>query len=225
MRANRGFHLIVLVVVVVCCATGVALAATLGDATPSREEYESGQRATPVTAVSTAQTSTFSILARPQDTSDRVPAESAAQVEASGTFKGLFGASVSLARKADGFASGAAWVVPGDDSVCLIAASTVGASGVPQQGMPGGATCAKESGVAAGQLYLLSGSEKAPGKQFIAGIAPNGVSGVQLELSDNSTMTVPVHENVYMALVAEEIASVSFERSSGGVVKLEHVGP
>jgi hypothetical protein len=225
MQANRRFHLIVLIVVVACCATGAALAATLGDTAPSREDYEAGQRATPITAISQAQTSSFSILSRTQDADDAVPAESAAQVEASGTFKGLFGANVGLARKARGFASGAAWVVPGDNSVCLIAASTVDASGVPQAGMPGGATCAREMGVAAGRLYLVSGSEKAPDKQFIAGIAPNGVSGVQLELSDNSTVEVPVHENVYMALVSEEVGSLSFERSSGGVVKLEHVGP
>jgi hypothetical protein len=176
-------------------------------------------------APTSAQTAVFAILGRAHDAADTVPSEAAAQVETSGSFKGLFGANINLAKKARGFSSGVAWVVPGHDSICLVTGSEVNANGAPQAGMPGGATCDQETGVAKGQMYVVSGSRNAPGKQFIAGVVPNGVTQVTLELGGGAAPVVsPVHENVYMTMVSGSISSVSFDGPSGAV-NLDHVGP
>jgi hypothetical protein len=182
--------------------SGLALAVGGGPGAPvPPTQFAAGQRAALATTPSAAGLGTLGVLRRAQTTADAVPSGVTAGLT-EGVFSGAFGANVALARRVGGLTAGSAWVVPGDGSVCLIAAS----AGDPN----GGATCASSAIVAAGGLEMEAGTHRAPGVVFVAGVAPDGVSQVTLHLSGGASQTLTVRDNVYMAEVHGAVAATTF---------------
>jgi hypothetical protein len=104
----------------------------------SARQFESGARATPAATVDTALAEAFSVLDRRRSSADALPA-----VEADGTdlLTEQFGANFSLARRADGFNIGGAWVIPADGYVCLLADPAYTSQASSPTGLEGGSTC------------------------------------------------------------------------------------
>jgi len=151
----------------------------------------------------------FAILRRPQTEADQIPSQSPVALS------GASGANLGLARRAQGLSEGRAWVVPGLGTLCLIA-------DWPER-HSGGANCVPDSAAAAGQLAGSSGTASAPGIEFIAGLAPDGVREVTLHLRGSAVTIVPVHENVYLIALAGAATSITFA-GPHGQVRIEGLG-
>jgi hypothetical protein len=195
----------------VMAAIGVALAAT---SPPTEKQYEEGVRAEVASAPSAAQQQALGIMRRSQTSSDAMPPELTAQLTANERFTGMQGANVALARRAGG-APGAAWVIPGTGIVCLAAFASPSATEGP--GQLGVAGCQQEASAEDGTMYVESAGASAPGKAFVAGIVPDGVSAVTLDLASGSSVQAQVHENVYMDEVEGEATDLRFSGPSGPV--------
>jgi ABC-type uncharacterized transport system ATPase component len=53
---------------------------------------------------------------------------------------------------------------------------------------------------------------------FVAGLVPDGVSTVTLDLADGTHQSVAVTENLYMAEIKGHIATIKFDTASQRVV-------
>jgi hypothetical protein len=155
-----------------------------------------------------ADTAAFAILRRPQTAADQVPLELPIGLS------GASGANLGLSRRAPRAGEAEAWVVPGRGSMCLI--STWPASG------GGGASCQPNAAAIAGRLEVSSGSRRARGTDFIAGLVPDGVSEIAVHLAGGRTRMAAVRENVYLVAVSGTPESVTFT-GPHGVVRLEGV--
>jgi hypothetical protein len=164
---------------------GAAIAATIQTPPPSNTPPGAGEPRA-VLPDASAQTA-LGILQRPAASTDGIPPTDRVG------FSGHSGANPDLARKANGLNGSSAWVVPGRGSICLIADSTI--TTLTSAG------CNPDSSALAGELMLQSTATELPGVDYVAGLVPDGVKQVALELTDKQTVIVPVHENVY----AEEI--------------------
>jgi hypothetical protein len=203
-RTIRGRSAIVLAGVLGTCGglTGIAFAVGSGTASPALPaQYEAGQRAPLATSPAASALTTLGVLRRAQTPADRIPPAIGAGLS-EGVLGGGFGANIGLARRASGLTAGAAWVVPGDGSACLVANSASDANG--------GAICAASDRVNAGGLEMQSGTRRAPGVVFVAGVAPDGVSRVTLQLAGGAADVVAVRDNVYMAEVHGAVISTAF---------------
>jgi hypothetical protein len=199
----------------VLAAIGVAVAATgTLSSPPSEQQYEAGARTEVASAPSAAQLQALGILRRSQTSSDALPQELAARLTANERFTGMDGANVALARRAGG-ASGAAWVIPGTGTVCLAAFSSADAS--EGAGKLSAASCQQEASAETGRMYVESKGASAPGTVFIAGVVPDGVSAVTLDLAAGGSVSASVHENVYMDQIGGEAADLRFNGPSGPV--------
>jgi len=122
-RSAYGFAAM-LAVATSAVGSGLAVAGSSGGPAPvPPAQYQTGQLAVLATSPSSSDLASLGILRRAHTSADQLPSDLADQV-AQGAFTGSFGANVSLARRASGLSSGAAWVVPGDGSECLVANST-----------------------------------------------------------------------------------------------------
>jgi hypothetical protein len=187
---------------VVLAATGIAVAASTGSTALSPSSYEAGAKAVLPTVASPQQVAALSVLGRPQTAADTVPIQ---DLPSGPSFTGMVGANVNLARRAMTLTTGEAWIVPGDGTVCLITA-------------PGGTACQGNPSVREGRLYAIGYSDEEPGVESIAGIVPNGVSSVRLDLAGGISDALTVHENVYMQpKVNGRINTISFDGPSGPV--------
>ena len=156
----------------------------------------SGELATAPDAASVA---AFSIMRRPRTSTDDISSR------AVGGLSTATGANLTLSRRAYGFTNGEAWVIPGIGNVCLWAESTTAQNG--------GAVCSQDSTATSGHLILEAESPSAPGKVFVAGLVPDGITSVTANLAGGSTVTLPVLENVYMQEVSGELESVTIRPS------------
>jgi hypothetical protein len=142
------------------------------------------------------------------------------------------GVNPSLSRRAGGFASGAAWVIPGNGTICLITANEAGLTMASKQMAPGATTpapvahvpgangvagCTSDSAAARGWSAGTGGTSELPGITFTAGIVPDGVRSVTAILTGRGSVSLPVHENVYMAEVHGWPGSISFTGPAGPV--------
>jgi hypothetical protein len=127
------------------------------------------------------------------------------------SFSAASGANPLLARRAAGLQGASGWVVPGTGTVCVEVEDTAGSNG--------GAACSSETAAAEGHLVLSARSAALPGLVLVAGLVPDGVSEVTVELADGSGVSVPVQENIYAREVQGPVAAVSF-RGPGGPVSL-----
>jgi hypothetical protein len=184
-----------IVVLTVCtvAVAGVSLArGSSGSSTPFQPPTSrSGALATGPDSASTA---SFGIMRRPRTSADDISSH------AIGGLSSASGANIVLARRAQGFRDGEAWVIPGTGNECLWAESTTAKNG--------GAVCDGDSTATTGGLMLEAETPSAPGRVFIAGLVPDGIASVTITLTDGSTRTSPVHENVYMKEITGAAKSV-----------------
>jgi hypothetical protein len=202
----------VLLTVVVAAAVGggaTLASGAAGASSPESRPAGAGVPTVPVQSADAVDVQAFSTLGRAAAPSDTIPAS------ASVIFSAASGANTSLARHATAIAAtGAvtanAWLVPGSGRMCLIAASAASAD-------QKGAACVSDGAATAGELLLETSSKLEPGRAFVAGLVPDGVSAVSLTTHSGATVVAPVQENVYAAEVSGWVVSASFNGPSGSV--------
>jgi len=193
-------------------AASVGIAQAAGPAGPqpiSPTAWIHGSEATLAQGVDSLDAASFGMLRRAITPADAVSAAEATSLSHSG-FVGAFGANLALARETT-TSAGSAWLVPGDQSLCLIARSVTTGTAVL-----GGATCTSDAGAAAGALEQVSGSAKDPGVQLVSGVVPDGVSSVRVTAPDGVVESAAVGDNVYSVIVPAG-AAVSFTDATGTV--------
>lgn len=191
------------------------MAASGGGGPITPEAFEGGARAAVAQTVDAADASSFGVLARPVAASDSVPSIESAGL-GDGSFAGVFGGNLALARQASGFDAGGAWVVPGAGSVCLIADPTYTAGVTTTAHLLGGAVCAGDRAAIAGEMEFTGyAATKNPGHTTIAGLVSDGVMAVSVSLKDGTVQTLPVHDNVYMANLNGTPAAIAFVNGNG----------
>lgn len=129
----------------------------------------------------------FGILRRPAGAGDVIP--QSAEV----SFSGASGANPQLARRAAGLSGSEGWVIPGRGSTCILVNSLTDDLG--------GATCNPNASATAGEMRLEAFARDVPGVTFVAGLVPDDVHSVLLNLTSGKSTTVQVHENLYAAEV------------------------
>lgn len=197
---TKTFYLSLIATVVLAGATTVGIALATSDSSNSAPPESGAPYATSPDAVAEHD---FGILRRDQNGEDAIPAA------ASVMFSGASGANEHLARRAKGFSEGEAWVVPGRGSVCLIADWPAAHNG--------GATCASDEPAIDGRLVSESSNRHSPGAVFVAGLVPDGISRVTVNLANGGSQAADVHENVYMIKTEGSVASVTVSTPSGNV--------
>jgi len=230
----RPRHRRLLVVTALLCVSGalggLALAGTFSGQTMSPQQWVDGQRVEPEAAMPAAQTANLAILRRGRVATDALLPWDAYSV--THTPMAANGVNPSLSRRATGFTNGAAWVIPGNGTICLITANEAGVTMALKQMAPGATTptpvahvpgasgvtaCTSDAAAAVGWSAGTSGTIELPGIIFTAGIVPDGVSRVTASLTGGGSVWLPVHENVYMAEVHGWPASISFTGPAGPV--------
>jgi len=231
-RARPGRRLLVGIALLCVPGTvgGLALAGTFDGQRISPQQWVDGQRVPPAAAITPAQGADLGILRRPRVASDALLPWDA--FSATHTPMAANGVNPSLSRRAEGFPSGAAWVIPGNGTICLIADNAQGLEMVSEQLAPGSTTpspapripgaggatgCTTDSSAAKGWSAGTSGTRESPGMIFTAGIVPDGVAAVTVSVTGRGSLSLPVHENVYMAEVHGWPSSVSFTGPAGPV--------
>jgi hypothetical protein len=143
------------------------------------------------------------LLRRAPSASDAIPASLPV------SFSQASGANPELARRVAGDQGAEAWVVPGSGSTCILAQV--------QRYRIGGAVCTTTAGARAGELNVQSASSLLPGAELVAGLAPDGVSSVTMQLADGTTLDATVHENVYLALIHGAVTAMSAPTPLGAI--------
>jgi hypothetical protein len=183
----------------VILAGGVAVALS---AEPTRLPGPSATaQPSPASTVEPALTDAFGLLRRVRTAADVVPGDIPVVLSPAS------GANLALARRVAGPEGTEAWVIPGNEAACILAQAS-------RYGL-GGAVCNPTAGARAGQLDVQSASNRLPGAELVAGLVPDGVSSVQLTLAGGGTASVPVRENVYLAVVRGAVASISARGAQG----------
>ncbi|HEY4895887.1 MAG TPA: hypothetical protein VII01_07335 [Solirubrobacteraceae bacterium] len=202
---------------------GLALAGTFSGQTVSPQEWVEGKRVQPEAGLTASQTANLGILRRPRGPADALPATPAASVTQSPM--AASGVNLSLSRRVSGIGSGAAWVIPGNNTICLIADNAQAlamASRYPSAtsrvpGASGVTSCAPTSSAAKGWSAGTSGTSESRTTVFTAGIVPDGVNSVTISVDGGQPILLPVHENVYAAEVQGWPSLVSFTTPAGQV--------
>lgn len=164
---------------------------------------ESGSANAPAPAVEPTLAAEVSLLRRARTEADAVPASIPV------AFSSASGANLALARRVADGRGAEAWIVPGRGSTCILSQL--------QQYRLGGAVCVSSAAAAAGELNVQSAGDQLPGAELVAGMTPDGVSAVVMRLTDGTSVTAPVHENVYLALVRGAVSSISASGSRGSL--------
>jgi hypothetical protein len=220
--AHRPLVLAIFIIGTTGGVGGLALAGTFSGATISPQAWISGQRVQPDAVVTAAQSANLEILRRPRVASDALdPYDSWTLTDTPAG--GTQGVNVSLSRRAQGFTSGAAWVIPGNDNiVCLVAENAQAlemnsepgwAPSNPVARVPGASgltACTPVSAIYNDWSAGYGGGSDAPGDYFTGGIVPDGVTQVAVATTGGSTVTFPVHENVWMGDVPSTPTAVSY---------------
>jgi hypothetical protein len=203
---------------------GAAVAASLGTGVLNPQDWVKGARVAPLSSVTPSQSAELAILARARTALDNVPAVVAMYVTQDSQ-SGAIGANLSLARRAQGLSSGAAWVIPGNSGwICFDAVSSLAANGEPVDGADGGlgaATCQPPTALTNGGVSFTTANGAHPDNTLVAGVVPNGVSTVIVDLPGGDSLTLAVHENVYLAIIDGAPTSISFDGPAGRVTHSE----
>ena len=210
-RARRWLHRPLVVAVVLVGASGsaggLALAGTFSGGSIDPQAWVEGQRVTPEAAMTADQTADLEILRRPRVASDALPQADISDYTASPTAAN--GPNVALSRSAQGFSGGDdAWLVPGNGMICF---------NYDDPGAGGGGSCGPDAFVNEGRMLLFGGYTAAHPLEAVGGVVPDGVTQVTLETTQGTTITVPVHENVYIATLSGMFASMTFQGPNGPV--------
>jgi hypothetical protein len=180
--------------------------------------YRVSARAQTAQAPSAQQQSAFAILRRQDTAADRVPVDAAARF-ATGFNVVSDGMNIAIARRAN-VGNGAAWVLPGNDQTCLIANARA-VSSVSTDLDSAFSGCLDDARAAAGELVIAARRSEPSPSEFVVGMVPDGVGPVAVKLSDGSSTTAEVHDNVYTVSVdGAVVESVSFATADGESVTL-----
>lgn len=162
-----------------------------------------------ITSISDAQSSAFAILRRPQVEGDALPEDRWPAYEGGGI--GRCGLNPGLARRAR-TELGNVWVIPGSGYICLALAE----SSSPSSLDGGGVNCvATEVAVSEGTVTWTS--IRSGDQDIVHGLVPDGVRELTLTAQNGVSKTVPVHDNVYGALLDGHFASYRFTGPRGTV--------
>jgi hypothetical protein len=181
---------------VALAGAGTAGSAPDGSAPPASE-------AAPASSIEPTLSAAFALLRRAQTHADVIPAST--QV----AFSQASGANPLLARRVSDGEGEEAWLVAGNASACILAQ-------VPRYDI-GGAVCVPADAARAGELDVQSASSQLPGSELVAGVMPDGVDSVTLHLAGGSTVTAPVREDIYLALVQGAVDSISASGPQGAI--------
>jgi len=215
-RRPQGRSLAALAALVTAVGGGIALAQSGGGGRPvSPEEWLAGKRALPEMQITPDQLADLAILRRPRTPFDAVDSRDISVLSRS-SFTGASGANFELSRRAQGFASGAAWVIPAAASVCVVADARLTPRSESVPGSNGAAGCEPNGAIPTGKLMVSSSTAREPDVTLVAGLVPDGVEAITAKSPGGRTWTIPVHENVYMASVTGP-AQLSFDGPSGHV--------
>ena len=209
LRSVARRHLVVVAVLVGASgsATGLALAGTFSGTSENPQAWVDGQRVQPEAVMTPDQTADLGILRRPRVASDALPSDEVQLFTDSPAAAN--GPNIAMSRSAQGLGDGAsAWLVPGNGMICF-AYDNPGASG--------GGTCQPDTLVNEGRMLLFGGYTSAHPIESVAGVVPDGVASVTLNTTSGDTITVPVHENVYIAALTGVFASMTFQGADGPV--------
>ena len=164
----------------------------------SDQQYANGGRVQIDTAITPAEKAAFGILRRPRVPSDAYPRS---LLHLYGEIYPQAGSNAGLSRRAQGLGS-PAWIIAANDNIlCLIAV--------------GGGDCSPLQPAERGLLATFNGGRKAHGGVRMAGVVPDGVSTVTIHSNNGSTVTVRVHDNVYVAFVPGGFESLWFRKRNG----------
>jgi hypothetical protein len=122
-------------------------------------------------------------------------------------------------RRAEGFASGGAWVVTLDGYICLFASA--GNAVLPPPPALGASGCVSALAALNGGMTVHGGGSRFSGRSFVAGLVPDGVANVKVALDGGGTVTAAVRDNVYMATLDGYVHSVSYNVAGRHVTKFE----
>lgn len=122
------------------------------------------------------------------------------------------GASPSQARLTRSLSGWGAWLVPGQEVVCLYASRMTGPEG--------GSACPYNAQGSDGFLLSVGGgssgeSEIPANHVLVAGVVPDGVDAVQVAFTSGATQQLDVLNNGYMAILPDDAATVSYSDSNG----------
>jgi hypothetical protein len=220
--ARRPLVLAIILVGASGGVAGLALAGTFNGGTISPKAWTNGQRVQPAATITAQQSADLAILRRPHVASDALdPYDSWTLTDSPAG--GAQGVNVSLSRRAQGFTSGAAWVIPAnDDIVCLVAENAQAlqmnsepgwSPSTPVARVPGASgvtSCTPVSAIYNDWSAGYASGRDTPGESFTGGIVPDGVSQVTVQTTGGTTVTLPVHENVWMGDVPGAPTSVNY---------------
>lgn len=209
---------------------GLALASALEGRRISPQQWVEGKRVAAERAIPPEQDVRLAVLRRPRTAQDALPPAEA--FSATHSPMAANGVNPQLSRRAEGFEGGGAWLIPGNGMVCLTTANAA-AIQAGEESMPPGASaprgvvhvrgalgvtgCATDGEANAGWAAGTASSSQAPGVIATGGIVPDGVGEVTVALAGGRTVSLPVHENVYMGEVHGWPVSVSFQGEHGPV--------
>jgi hypothetical protein len=184
-----------------CVSGGVGLAVS-DESSPSGPVPPTSE-APPASSTAAALAESVALMRRSRTASDAIPASPPV------VFSQASGANLELARRVAGDQGAEAWVVPGSGSTCILARL--------QQYRIGGAVRTTTTGARMGELDVQSASSLLPGAELVAGLVPDGVSSVTMELADGTMLSASVHENVYLALIHGAVISMSALTPQGSI--------
>jgi hypothetical protein len=209
---RRPLILAIVLVGASASAGALALAGTFDGGTISPQAWVAGQRVQPEATIPPDQASDLAILRRPRVAADALSEAQASELTNSP--EAAYGPNPSLSRSAQGLSAGAAWLIPGNGSICFEA----------QLPVAGGGTCQSDATVDAGHMMIVGGNGATPGVYGVGGVVPDGVSAVTITPAHGTSESVAVHENVYIAEVRGDF-SVSFNGPDGPVTVGTSTGP
>ena len=209
-RFGRPLLLAIVLVGASASAGGLALAGTFSQTAENPQAWVNGQRVAAEQTIPPDQSADLGILRRPRVASDALSPLQISELTDSPTAAN--GPNPALSRQAQGLTGGSAWVVPGDGMICFEYDATAVGGG-------GGGTCQPDASVSNGDWPPMTSGSGSGGWTSVGGLVPDGVSQVALKLSDGSTETVAVHENVYLATVNGGIASITYTGPNGTVTR------
>ncbi len=154
-------------------------------------------------SIEPSQLAAFGLLRRAQTPQDVIPPY------VTPFTSGASGANRGLSRRVLGPDGTTAWILPGRGSLCLDAHW-----GLPHY--PGGGACVRNADAIGGLLYTVAATHEAPGP-LLAGLVPDGVDTVTVHLEPGPDLHVPVHENVYFAILHGTWKSLTFTGPHGPV--------
>ena len=189
------------IVCVLALTGGIALAVA-GESSSSGTVPPTSEAA-PAASIEPALAAGVALMRRAQTEADAIPASLPV------VFSQASGANLALARRVADGEGAEAWIVPGNGSTCILAQV--------RQYRIGGAVCTTTAAALAGELNVQSASAQLPGAELVAGMTPDGVESVTMSLADGSTVSAPVRENIYLALIHGAVDSMSAAGPQGAL--------